>query len=79
MEEFIAASPSTKYHKVQKLMIHISGPLKAGNTEVFHIMLRIMEEHGHRAMQELAGKMKRSLSVTDYDRRPDHYSKYYAS
>ena len=79
VEEINATTPSTKYHKVQKLMIHIYGPLKAGNIEVFHIMLRIMEEHGHWATQQLADEMKRPFSVIVNDRRLDHYSKYYAN
>ena len=75
VEEINAAVPSTKYQKVQKLMIHISGPLKAGNTEVFYIMLKIMEECGHRATHQLAVQIRRSLSVAVNDARPDHHSK----
>ena len=47
--------------KVQKLLTHISGPLRAGSTEGFHIMLRIMGQHGHQATQQLASQIKRSL------------------
>ena len=64
LEEISAIVPSTKKQKVQKLMIHASGPLKAGNTEVFYIMLRIMEEHGHHATRHLADKIRQSLSET---------------
>ena len=53
-----------KRPKVQKLMTHISGPLRAGNTEVFYTMLRIMEEYGHRATQQLADQIRKSLSDT---------------
>ena len=35
--------------KVRKLLLHISGPLKANNTEGFYVMLNIMKEHGMRA------------------------------
>ena len=63
LEEINAVVPSTKKHKVQKLMVHISGPLEAGNTEVFYIMLRIMEEHGHLATQQLAEEMRTSLTI----------------
>ena len=70
VEEINAIIQSTK--KVQKLMKHISGPLEAGNTKVFRIMLRIMEEHGHLATQQLADQMRRSLS-TDVD--DNRYSK----
>ena len=58
-EEIMASS--TKKAKVQKLMIHVSGPLRAGNAEGFHSMLRIMEEHGHKATQQLANQIRRSL------------------
>ena len=61
-DEINAIVPSTK--KVQRLMGHISGPLEAGNTEVFYIMLRIMEEHGHLATKQLAKEMKRSIPVS---------------
>ena len=61
LEEINAIVPSTK--KVQRLMVHISGPLRAGNTEVFYIMLRIMEEYGHLATQQLADQIRRSLPV----------------
>ena len=44
--------------KVQKLMTHISGPLRAGNTEGFYIMLRIMKKYGHQATQQLADNMR---------------------
>ena len=66
LEEVNAIVSSTK--KVQRLMAHISGPLKAGNTEVFYIMLRIMEERGLHATQQLAGQIRRSLSVNKCNR-----------
>ena len=53
----------TSTEKVQKLMVHISGPLEAGNTKVFYIMLRIMEKYGHLATQQLAHQIRRSLPV----------------
>ena len=61
LEEINAIATSTK--KVQKLMVHISGPLKGGNTKVFHIMLGIMEEYGHLATQQLAEEMRTSLTI----------------
>ena len=64
VDEINAIVPSTKKHKVQKLMTHISGPLTAGNTEVFYTMLRIMEDHGHQATQQLANQIRRSLHIT---------------
>ena len=67
LEEINTTIPSTKKHKVQKLMTHISGPLTAGNTEVFYTMLRIMEDYGHQATQQLADQIRRSLPRnTDY-------------
>ena len=53
----------TKKLKVQKLMTHISGPLRAGNTEVFYIMLKIMEENGHLSTKQLADQIRKSISV----------------
>ena len=61
LEEVVAIIPSTKKHKVQKLLTHISLPLRAGNTEVFYIFLRIMEEYGHQATKQLADQMRKSL------------------
>ena len=52
-DEINAIVLSTKKRKVQKLMVHISGHLEAGNTKMFYIMLRIMEEYGHHATQQL--------------------------
>ena len=60
--------------KVQKLIFHVSGPLTAGNTRGFYIMLRIMEEHGQDATQQLASQIKDSLTITD-DKRSNHCSK----
>ena len=69
LEEISAIVPSTKKQKVQKLMIHVSGPLKAGNTEVFYIMLKIMEEHGLQATNQLADQIRGSLYATDKSRK----------
>ena len=65
LEEISATVPSTKKLKIQKLMTHISGPLTAGNTEVFYTMLRIMQEYGHQATQHLGDQMRKSLPVAD--------------
>ena len=62
LEEINATVPSTKKHKVQKLIMHVSGPLRAGNTEMFYTMLRIMEEYGHQATQQLAEQIRKSLA-----------------
>ena len=73
VEVINATIPSTM--KVQKLIAHISGPLEAGNTKVFYIMLRIMEERGHQATRELANQIKRSLPIAVDDKRSDYHSK----
>ena len=75
LEEVNVTTPSTKKLKVQKLMTHISGPLRAGNTEVFYIMLRIMEEYGHHATQQLADQIRKSLPVTFDDKESHHCGK----
>ena len=62
LEEINTIATSTKKLKVQRLMVHISGPLRAGNTEVFYIMLRIMEEHGHYATKQLANQIRIAIS-----------------
>jgi len=54
----------TALAKVSKLLSHISGPLKAGNTKSFHIMLSIMEMHGTQATRELATVIKDCLSTS---------------
>ena len=63
LEEISATVPLRR--KVQKLLMHISGPLRAGNTEVFYTMLRIMEECGHQATRQLADQIRKSFSATD--------------
>ena len=51
--------------KVRKLLLHISGPLRANNTEGFYIMLDIMKEHGMRATQQLAYLLLTELESSD--------------
>lgn len=60
----INAVPSTKKTRVQKLMSYISGPLKGGNTQPFYTMLRIMEDYGNQATEQLA-KQIRSAIIND--------------
>ena len=73
VDEINAIVPSTKKLKVQKLMTHISGPLTAGNTEVFYTMLRIMEDYGHQATQQLADQINRSLPRNSgHNKNTDH-------
>ena len=74
LEELNSIVPSTK--KVHKLLMHISGPLKAGNTEVFYTMLRIMEEYGLQATNQLADQIRKSILATDKSRKgSSHHSK----
>ena len=62
--------------KVEKLLTHISGPLKAGNTEGFYIMLKIMGQRGHQATQKLANQIRRSLPIMNFsDRNTNHHCK----
>ena len=53
-EEEEIKSASTKLERVRKLLLNISGPLKAGDNKGFHIMLKIMKEHGTLTTQDLA-------------------------
>ena len=75
LEAINTTIPSTKKLKVQKLMTHISGPLTAGNTEVFYTMLRIMEDYGHQATQQLADQIRRSLPIASDHNEFTNYCK----
>lgn len=61
-EEDEIKSFSVKSEKVRKLLLNISGPLKAGNTNGFYVMLKIMKEFGTKATQDLADCMASSKS-----------------
>ena len=52
---------SVKSEKIRKLLINISGPLKAGDKNGFYVMLKIMKEYGTKATQVLAEKMTSSI------------------
>ena len=52
---------TTKPKKVEKLLLHISGPLTAGDTKGFHTMLTIMKAHGSQSTHDLAIKMSSSV------------------
>ena len=54
---------TTTANKVKKLLLHISGPLEAGDTEGFYAMLTIMKEHGNRSTHDLAVKMNHELTL----------------
>ena len=51
----------TSSEKVQKLLTHITGPLDAGNTQPFYVMLRIMEVCGTQATKRLADQIRGHL------------------
>ena len=55
---------TTTANKIEKLLSHISGPLVAGHTKGFHIMLTIMKEHGNWSTKDLAAKMSHELTST---------------
>ena len=43
--------------KTRNLLLQLSGPLRAGHTQGFYTLLRIMGQYGTQATQELATKM----------------------
>ena len=71
LDEINAATPPTKKLRVQKLMTYISGPLKGGDTQGFYVMLKIMEEYGNQATQQLAKEIKKAID----DKKLDQHSK----
>jgi len=66
----------TSSEKVQRLLTHITGPLDAGNTQPFYVMLRIMEVYGTQATKRLSGQIKRHLLSAG---KPYIYSRYQLS
>ena len=56
--------------KVEKLLLHISGPLIAGDATGFHKMLTIMEEYGIQSTKDLAVKMSSELTSLSTEREP---------
>ena len=58
LEEINAIVTTTK--QVEKLLSHISGPLRAGDTKGFHMMLTIMKKHGNQTTKDLAVKIMTS-------------------
>ena len=67
VEEINTIIPTPK--KVEKLLLHISGPLKDGDTKGFRTMLTIMKEHGNESTQNLAVRM--SHEVTSANNKPE--------
>ena len=54
---------TTTSNKVRKLLLHISGPLKAGDAKGFHTMLTIMKERGNQSTHDLAVRMNHELTL----------------
>ena len=59
---------NTMREKVQKLLLHITGPLEAGYATGFHKMLTIMVDHGNQSTKDLAVKMKSEITSS---RKPE--------
>ena len=59
-QELEISNSKTTSEKVKKLLIHISGPLKSGNSDNFYTMLDIMKKQGAHATKELASFLKES-------------------
>jgi len=55
----------TKVNKVQKLLSHISGPLRAENADGFYILLNIMKKYGVKATKELSKSLLAKLESAD--------------
>jgi len=53
-EEEEIRNVATKSDKVSKLLLNISGPLKAGDKHGFYTLLKIMKDHGTKVTQNLA-------------------------
>ena len=64
-EEEKIKSSATKSDKVRKLLLNISGPLKAGNTNGFYTMLKIMKDRGTKATQNLATLLSSRITTKD--------------
>ena len=63
VEEINAITATPK--KVEKLLLHISGPLRAGDTKGLYTMLTIMKEHGNQSTHDLAVRMSHELTLAN--------------
>ena len=62
----VFAAMNTTLNKVRELLLHISGPLQAGDAQAFYTMLTIMKKHGNQSTIDLAVKMSQEVaSVTN--------------
>ena len=64
-EEEVIKSSTTKSEKVRKLLLNISGPLKAGDANGFYVMLKIMKDRGTKATQNLATLLTARINSID--------------
>ena len=58
--------------KVEKLLLHVNGPLSAGNTKNFYAILNVMMTHGAQATRELAVKMQDAVSTKQVANEMNH-------
>jgi len=65
LNEEVIRSSTTKSEKVRNLLLNISGPLKAGYTNGFYVMLKIMKDRGTRATQNLATFLTARINSID--------------
>ena len=63
VEEINEITPTPK--KVEKLLLHISGPLTAEDAKAFHTMLTIMKKHGNQSTRALAVRMSHKLILAN--------------
>ena len=69
--EIFAKARLTK--KVSLLLNHISGPLEAGDTKPFRMMLDIMEKHGNASTKTLAIFVKSCLMTNTEGMHKHHH------
>ena len=67
---------NTSSEKVEKLLSHISGPLKAGDARGFHTMLNIMKEHGSQSTKDLVVKMNSEIISSNSEREHEGWLCY---
>ena len=64
--QFLSSHFGIDLRLVDQLVEHIVESLQAGTTERFYSMLRVFEVHGDVVTQELAKRMRESLSTANY-------------
>ena len=56
-----------KRRKVEKLLDHIAGPVKAGYTETLLVFLKIMKKQHRQTTRQLADELERALFIRSGD------------